>query len=673
MNLAPKHLADLRKSSLTDATIAACAFESVRPHDIKLAGVESAYEIPYHNIDGSQNCANRLKLFPPIIDKDGHKRKYHQQASTDPQLYLPPLLNWQKIASDPQQSIVITEGEKKAAALSQWGIPTIGAAGVWSWGQQLDTGQRLVIPTLDLFVWKDRPVEITPDSDLWRPEKQQGLQGFYALAMELVSRGAHVVVVRLTEAGQGKVGLDDFLVQHPADWQRLFPMLERIALDDARFKPVAKWWQGWRERHATEDAIRERIADQLQLTEVAGLYVVRSEKHGVIFTFDRLTDQRSSVYAELSVRLGKTDLLDAVDLNLKSDGAHAEHAASLNTFSAGIPWKLLVQKACALVLRHYRTGPPLVTISAHSPVEPVTYSINPLVFSKKTTILYGDGGLGKSSLALLIGMCVSVGHAVAGVQAIQGKTLYVDYEDDERVHAQRLHAILRGHPELTAAEISYQRCVEPLTRVTHGLARQIQTQGITFLVLDSIMAATGGDSSAEAATKLFAALRALNVECLALGHVPKTQAEGTTHHTVYGSVFHQNFARSVWEIQKQQEVGEDGSVLGLFHRKSNLSRLHHPIGLKVQQASDGNRIRYEACDLDTVAELADKLPLPSRIRNLLESDGTPRTSKQIADELGEKLTVVRTTLGREHYKNKKWSVLPGGSEKLYTALRSRNG
>ena len=211
--------------------------------------------------------------------------------------------------------------------------------------------------------------------------------------------------------------------------------------------------------------------------------------------------------------------------------------------------------------------------------------------------------------------------------------LYLDYEDDADVHVRRLQALLRGHPELTGATIHYQRCTEPLSRLTYGLARLIQCEGITFVILDSIMAATGGDSSAKAATKLFAALRTLDTTTLALGHVPKSMAEGQDHQTVYGSVFHQNYARSVFEIQKRQEVGEDGAILALIHRKSNLSRLHHPIGLRMFQNAESTEIRYEPCDLNHVVEMAKALPAAAQIRNLLD-DGRPRDAKHIAEETG---------------------------------------
>ena len=53
--LHPDHLADLRKSGLSDDTIVALGICSVRPTDLKgLDGVTSAYRIPYWTIDGGK-------------------------------------------------------------------------------------------------------------------------------------------------------------------------------------------------------------------------------------------------------------------------------------------------------------------------------------------------------------------------------------------------------------------------------------------------------------------------------------------------------------------------------------------------------------------------------------------------------------------------------------------
>jgi hypothetical protein len=263
-------------------------------------------------------------------------------------------------------------------------------------------------------------------------------------------------------------------------------------------------------------------------------------------------------------------------------------------------------------------------------------------------------------------MLVSTGQQIAGIGALKGRALFLDWEDDEVVHTRRLQAIIAGHPSLADAQVDYQECDEPLLRMQHSLIRRIQADRISFIVVDSLLAASGGDASAESVSKMFDAIHQLKTEALLLGHIAKTPIEGQRETSVYGSVFNKNRARSTWEIKKQQEIGDDISILGLFNRKSNHSRLHYPIGLKVIQNEDTTCIQYELYDLANADELVPALPLPSRIRNLLESDGVPRTSKEIADELGAELATVKAVLSK--HKGKKWHMIGEGREAKWTVL-----
>ena len=666
MALAPEHLVDLQNSGLSDATIAALGFHSVRPADLPIKAAQSAYKIPYHDLNGNLNCFYRLKLIPPVQDADGHTMKYFQEPGSRPQLYIPPIVSWRQVSRTRSIPVTITEGEKKAACACQCGLVAAGVGGVWNWTSTIGSGDKLILPILDEFEWTDRPVLLCPDSDAWHEGKEHTiLGGFFALGKELQQRGAAVRFVRLPDLHGSKAGLDDWLIVPGNDVAQSWEKLERLPLDDARFSALAAWYRRWKDKQITQASFSQHDFEALDLSETAGLFTVRSAKHSVLVTFDRLHDNRGSVSAEVTVQVGATVLIEAVDLNLKSDSAHVKLASSLKMYSTTIPWKPLLQKSCALVLRRYRRGEPPAHLTKDTPVEPLTFAINPLVPRRKPCILFADGGKGKSTFALLLGMIVSTGATVAGLSALKGRALYLDWEDDKDVHTRRLRAIQAGHPDLIDAEVQYLRCAEPLCKLTHDLVRTIQQEGITFVVVDSLLAAAGGDASAEATGKLFAALRVLNVESLCIGHVPKTPMEGQEHVTVYGSVFNQNYARSVWELKTEQEIGEDGAILGLFHRKTNLTWKNHAFGLKVTHNREGASIRYDPFDLSQAAELTNALPLPNRIRTLLD-DGDPRTAKEIADELAANLGSVKTTLSNPRYKGLKWQMLGEGKATKWT-------
>jgi hypothetical protein len=265
---------------------------------------------------------------------------------------------------------------------------------------------------------------------------------------------------------------------------------------------------------------------------------------------------------------------------------------------------------------------------------------------------------------------VSTGQPIAGINALKGRALFLDWEDDEAVHTRRLQAIIAGHPALADAQVDYQECDEPLLRMQHSLIRRIQADRITFVVVDSLLAASGGDASAESVSKMFDAIHLLKTEALLLGHIAKTPIDGPKETSVYGSVFNKNRARSTWEIKKQQEIGDDISILGLFNRKSNLSRLHHPIGLQVTQNEAGTEIRYHPFDLSQAPELETALPAAARIRNYLETDGGPHTALAISQATGIPLPTVTSTLSRG--KGRKWQMLGGaGQETTWCVLRAK--
>lgn len=242
------HLQDLKKSGLSAASISRLGFKALRPHDIKLPGVETAYSIPYFDMEGRVNGFSRQRLFPPRKTSDGHTQKYSQPAGSATHLYLPPLIEWRASSKDPTKPLVFTEGEKKAAKGCQEGLAVVGIAGVWCWRSRVDGGESISIPDLDEFVWTGRHVEVVPDSDAWKPEKILNiLGGFFALAKDLQKRGARVCLVRLPDLNQPKSGLDDWLCREGVtieDWSKL----ERVDLDDERFKRLTAWHQQWQRR-----------------------------------------------------------------------------------------------------------------------------------------------------------------------------------------------------------------------------------------------------------------------------------------------------------------------------------------------------------------------------------------------------------------------------------------
>lgn len=400
---------------------------------------------------------------------------------------------------------------------------------------------------------------------------------------------------------------------------------------------------------------------ELQVTEAAGRYVVHSVFHRVRFTFDRLTDARGGVSAELTVHSPYKELLGETDIGLKADSSRDKIAKTLKTNTDEVPCKGLLDRACSIVLKRHRQGEPTIELQP-SPVSHVPYILNPLVYDGHQSLLYAPGGSCKSYLALYFALLACHGAYQAGVSGIKTPVLYLDWELNRDTVGGRLKALQIGHPELAHVLPYYRRCEAPLHQEAHKIAADVAERKIKLVILDSAAMACGGDlSSPDAAIGLQRALRQIACASLLLAHVAKNVQEGQQA-TAYGSVFFRELARNVWELTKASDTNPVQVLL--TQHKDNFSPRHEPLGFALHFEREA--VRVSACNIDDQPDFEAKLPAPSRIRNLLE-DGTPRTPKQVADEIGIALTTVQRTLSR--YRGHKWQMIGGvGQATQWTVL-----
>ena len=195
-DLAPEHHADLRRSGLSQETIAAHYIRSVPPHMIErllgfgVAGIRSALLFPYRAPAGGFAPLVRMKPFPPLVKDDGQQIKYLQPKQSAPRLYfcLPVLRG---VLSGPAP-LWLVEGEKKALAVAQRGLPAVGFAGIEAWHTG---GSRDLLADFDAIPLAGRVVELVPDGD-WQtnPNVERGV---IRLAQALRARGARPRLVVL--------------------------------------------------------------------------------------------------------------------------------------------------------------------------------------------------------------------------------------------------------------------------------------------------------------------------------------------------------------------------------------------------------------------------------------------------------------------------------------------
>lgn len=216
-------LENLRASGLTDETIRANLLRT-ECDSVTLAGIlnwtagslscAGGLVIPYRNLAGKVNCFARVRPHRPRI-QDGKPIKYEQPVGEPPRAYFPasslPLLR------DGGSAVFVTEGEKKALALSQLrpGLAAVGLGGIWCWKVK---GPDRLIPDLAEIPLAGRTVYIVFDFDA-APETRD-TTAFAARRFAQALRRAGSGEIRAVELppgpGGAKQGVDDFLVAHSA-------------------------------------------------------------------------------------------------------------------------------------------------------------------------------------------------------------------------------------------------------------------------------------------------------------------------------------------------------------------------------------------------------------------------------------------------------------------------
>jgi hypothetical protein len=216
------------------------------------------------------------------------------------------------------------------------------------------------------------------------------------------------------------------------------------------------------------------------------------------------------------------------------------------------------------------------------------------------SLLGGDGGTGKSNLALALVAHAACGREWAGLQMARTRAVYVSLEDDERLVLWRLRRIAAAYdlplPEVIAGvrvlvvtdegdatlavEQSHQGVRElVMTRAFDELAASLN--GEQLVVVDNASDAFAGDEINRRQVRAF--MRALGnlarrhtAAVVVLAHVDKQAAKhGGAGHTYSGSTAWSTTARSRMAL-----VPNEGGGVDLIHEKANLGPKAEPIALE---------------------------------------------------------------------------------------------
>ena len=379
---------------------------------------------------------------------------------------------------------------------------------------------------------------------------------------------------------------------------------------------------------------------------ITGL-VLRWESEQLEVDVRRIKRRRDdNVSAEISFRTwapGYNPHLCNTLLNLNSSSSKGSLAKRLSELYEHFNWNDIIEQLAMATLEHFRVGEPAVEIWSDDVIEPPKYLIYPLLPLGKPTIFYGDGGVGKSLIAIMLGIIAMLPWVDNPLELDVGDepapTLVLDWETDRDEVTWRTKCIQKGH-RLPRFKLVYRRCVLPLAEDIEQIQQIVMDTGSRLVIVDSVGQACGGDlNDAQPALEMFRALRSLNVTSLLIAHVSK---DFTKSKVPMGSTYFRNVPRSGWEIRKAQGTGEDELHIAAFHNKTNMSKLFSPIGVKIAFRDDS--IVFDREDMRSVAEFIEQLSTAQRILELVKAGAM--TTKEIAVRIDKSYDVTSVTLRR---------------------------
>ncbi len=223
--LRAEHRAHLRASGLEDATVAAAGLHSVDEREARALGYARGVAglcFPYPGcevvVDGRRVPYTRIRVDRPR--EPGRRYENPLTARLSEGLAFYPFVPAEVagLRKDPRRAVVVTEGEKKALALTQAGWPAIGLPGVFLFtdpASEAPAARRPLHPALRRWAWRGREVLVCFDSD--RLLKDGVGLACERLCKALTAEGAVVRVVTLPALPHlDKTGADDFLVAEGA-------------------------------------------------------------------------------------------------------------------------------------------------------------------------------------------------------------------------------------------------------------------------------------------------------------------------------------------------------------------------------------------------------------------------------------------------------------------------
>ncbi len=370
-----------------------------------------------------------------------------------------------------------------------------------------------------------------------------------------------------------------------------------------------------------------------EISQAIGGYTFKWPE-GVTILVSRLHIHNSDgrVSGELLVKNETATLYPQTQINFSADRTRNSLAKTLKERYEKHDWQQIIDQLCYHVQEKAREGEPIQELWTNEELKPPVYLVYPIVMKNQANVLFGPPESGKTQFAMILTLAMTLPWTDNPLKLIVSKDcahpLWLDYEADRDTTLFNFTRIVHG-AGVGDCLLNYRRCRMPLADDVEAIANHMAKIGADTVIIDSVAKAAAGDLfGGESPTRFFTAIDQLKCTSLILAHTAKGQ--GDSKKTIYGSMFFEAYARSVWECRASEE-GETINI-GLWDNKANFRRKHDPLAF--QLAYEPESITVTIQDIKTVEDFMAHLSTSSRILDALKAGSkSPKELKELLPDV----------------------------------------
>ena len=296
-----------------------------------------------------------------------------------------------------------------------------------------------------------------------------------------------------------------------------------------------------------------------------------AQKHGAVVAYDGDEKGRRNAREEVAPRLHEAGaevrvacLPNGTDVNdVLTEGDATDLHAHLAQADPYEPSEVEAVEPDEEDTSRQPSGPDVQPLLGTEEPDPMQWRVADFVPEDHLTMLVGDGGTGKSILALYLSLRICTGHPFLGMGTRKGRVLYIDHELDRNEQLRRVHRIARGM-NLNAGDPAlrdrflYWRPQNPLGSEEHqeDLLEAVDAHEIDLVILDSLtMGAEGDVTDVADVVPIMQHIRRWPTT-IAIDHVSHNTAKRSAAQArAFGSVFKRNAARSSLTLAQSETGG----------------------------------------------------------------------------------------------------------------------